>query len=133
MTTSELETSAVEFTRMWCGLFVGAKPDIRRAMTYFTDDASILVPHVPYRLGPAEDTEEILFSHLVDGRGEVHFWQVLEPRVYLVRDVAVVSYYARYNVGRKGESAIKCARETLVLTRSHHEWKIVHMHNSAAQ
>jgi ketosteroid isomerase-like protein len=131
--SSELETSALQFTRMWCALFVGDSPDIRRAMAYFAETASILLPNLPYRLGRDEDTEEVLFSHLVDGRGHVHFWQVLEPQTVLTKDVAVVSYYARYNIGRKGESAIKCAKETLVLLRTENDWRILHMHNSPAQ
>lgn len=131
MTTTELERSAVQFTRMWCELFVGETPDIAGAMGYFADDAAILIANLPYRLRPKEDSEEIHFSHLVDGRGHVHFWQVLEPAVTIVDNVAVVSYYARYNVGRKGESTIKCARESLVLARNDTGWRIVHLHNSA--
>jgi hypothetical protein len=130
---SELERSAIDFTRMWCALFVGDQPDIPRAMGYFADGATILVPHIPYRLTPEADEEEIHFSHLVDGRGHVHFWQVLEPHVAVVRDVAVVCYYARYNVGRQGESVIKCAKESLVLARTGDDWRIVHMHHSGAQ
>jgi hypothetical protein len=126
----ELEKSAVEFTRLWCNLFVGHKPQISQAMECFASNASILIPNIPYRLGPEEDNEEINFSHLVDGRGEVHFWQVLEPKAFVIGDVAVVSYYARYNVGLKGESTIKCAKETLVLARQDESWQIVHMHNS---
>jgi ketosteroid isomerase-like protein len=129
---SDPERSAVEFTKMWCNLFVGDEPDIQQAMAYFADAASILIPNLPYRLGREEDMEEILFSHRVDGRGHIHFWQVLEPRVVLVGDVAVVSYYARYNIGRTGESAVKCAKESLVLVRRGGDWTIVHMHNSIA-
>jgi hypothetical protein len=129
----DLEKSAVDFTRMWCELFVGDKPDIARAMSCFTDDASILVPGVPYRVRRDDDREEILFSHLVDGRGHIHFWQVLEPHVILVEPAVVVSYYARYNIGRKGESSIRCAKESLVLVRKDQDWRIVHLHNSAAQ
>jgi hypothetical protein len=133
MKATDVETSAVAFTKMWCGLFVGHDPDIPRAMRYFSATASILIPGVPYRLTPESDREEILFSHLEDGRGEVHFWQVLEPQVVLCENVAIVSYYARYNVGRKGESNIKCAKESLVLLREGDSWTIVHMHNSMAQ
>jgi hypothetical protein len=119
---------------MWCELFVGDNPDIRRAMQYFTESATILIPHAPYRLSPGADEEEIHFSHLVDGRGHVHFWQVLEPHVAVVAEgVAVVCYYARYNAGRKGESVIKCAKESLVLVRADDDWRIVHMHHSGAQ
>jgi ketosteroid isomerase-like protein len=128
---SALEQSAIDFTRMWCELFVGESPDIPRAMQYFIDDASILIPSLPYRLRRADDEQEITFSHLVDGCGHVHFWQVLEPAAIVHGDVAVVSYYARYNVGRKGESAVKCAKESLVLVRSGDDWRIIHMHNSA--
>jgi ketosteroid isomerase-like protein len=133
MNSPDLERSAVEFTRMWCELFVGATPNISRAMGYVAETASILIPHVPFRLSRQADQEEIQFSHLVDGRGEVHFWQVLEPHVVLTGDVAVVSYYARYNIGRKGESVIKCAKESLVLVRQGGDWMIVHLHNSPAQ
>jgi hypothetical protein len=100
---------------------------------YFAETASILIPAVPYRLSREDDTEEIVFSHLVDGRGHIHFRQVLEPQVVLTGRVAVVSYDARYNIGRRGESAIKCAKETLVLVRNDDDWTIVHMHNSPAQ
>jgi Calcium/calmodulin dependent protein kinase II association domain len=127
---SELERSAIEFTRQWCALFVGDKPDIRRAMDEFTDTASILIPNVPYRLTRRDDEEEIHFSHVVDGRGQVHFWQVLEPHVVMAGGAAVVSYYARFNVGRAGESVIRCAKESLVLVRAGTSWKIAHLHNS---
>jgi ketosteroid isomerase-like protein len=129
---ADLRESALEFTRMWCNLFVGDSPDIGKAMQYFEESASILIPSTPYRLRPEEDGEEIHFSHLVDGRGEVHFWQVLEAQVDLVGDVAIVSYYARYNIGRKGESVVRFAKESLVLIRRANDWRIVHMHNSQA-
>jgi hypothetical protein len=131
MMTADLEHSAIEFTRMWCELFVGDAPAIERAMQHFSDDASILIPSVPYRLRRADDEQEITFSHLVDGRGHVHFWQVLEPEAIIHGDTAVVSYYARYNVGRTGESTMKYAKESLVLVRSGDGWRIIHMHNSA--
>jgi hypothetical protein len=129
---ADLERSAVEFVRMWCELFVGKTPDVARAMGYFRDEAAILIPSTPYRLTPAADREEIEFSHLADGRGEVHYWQVLEPHATVVDNVAVVSYYARYNVGRPGESTTKSAKESLVLVRVDGNWRIVHMHNSAS-
>jgi hypothetical protein len=117
---------------MWCNLFVGHQPDIEGAMSHFADVASIVIPSLPYRLRRDEDKEEILFSHLVDGRGHIHFWQVLEPSVVVVGNVAVVCYYARFNVGRQNESTTKCAKESLVLVRHDDNWKIVHMHNSPA-
>jgi hypothetical protein len=129
---SVTEQSAVEFTKMWCNLFVGDRPDVERAMAYFADEAAIVIPGVPYRLRRSEDQEEIAFSHLVDGRGHVHFWQVLEPHVVIAGNMAVVTYYARYNVGRLRESVIKCAKETLVLARDGAAWRIVHLHNSGA-
>jgi ketosteroid isomerase-like protein len=129
--STDAERTAVAFVRTWCNLFVGDQPDIASAMQCFDDGASILIPNIPYRLGRDEDHEEILHSHLVDGRGHIHFWQVLEPRVVVVGDVAVVSYYARYCIGRTGESTIKCAKESLVLLRHEADWKIIHMHNSA--
>ena len=110
----------------------GDEPAIERAMQCFTDEASILIPSTPYRLRREDDQEEIHYSHLVDGRGHVHLWNVLEPQVSIAGDVAVVSYYARYCVGRRGESVIKCAKETLVLVCHEGDWKILHMHNSAA-
>jgi ketosteroid isomerase-like protein len=130
--TSNLESSAEDFTRLWCSLFVGDTPDVARAIECFDEEATILVPGLSYRIGRDEDAEEINFSHLVDGRGHIHFWQVIEPRVQIIGDAAVVSYYARYNIGRAGESATRQAKETLVLTRQADDWKIVHLHNSLA-
>jgi ketosteroid isomerase-like protein len=128
--TADLEHSAVEFTRMWCNLFVGDRPDIARAMSLFTDDAVIVAPGAPYRLSREADQEEIHFAHVVDGRGRIHFWQVLEPRAIVSDRTAVVVYYARYNIGRQGESTTRCARETLVLSREGEHWKIMHLHTS---
>lgn len=127
---SESERSVLDFVRTWCNLFVGDRPDIPKAMECFGEAASILIPNIPYRLGRVEDQEEIIHSHLVDGRGHIHFWQVLEPQVLVAGDVAVVSYYARYCIGRTGESTIKCAKESLVLRRHHADWRIIHLHNS---
>lgn len=123
--------SAIDFTKMWCNLFVGDNPDIKKAINYFDEKATILLPNLPYRINRKEDEEEILFSHIKDGRGHIYFWQVLEPQVVQSGNIAIVTYYARYNIGRKGESVVKCAKETLVLTKDKNNWKIMHMHNSA--
>ena len=125
------QESAIEFTRMWCNLFVGDNPDIKKAIKYFDEKATILIPNLPYRINREEDEEEILFSHIKDGRGHIHFWQVLEPQVIQSGNISIVTYYARYNIGRKGESIVKCAKETLVLAKGENDWKIMHMHNSA--
>jgi hypothetical protein len=105
--------SAENFTRYWCQLFVGENPKIEEAIQCFDEKASILIPNIPFRLNRAADAEEVSFSHLTDGRGHVHYWQ-------------------GYNIGRTGESTIKCAKETLVLERkdSDSKWRIIHMHNS---
>jgi hypothetical protein len=131
---SKSKESAIEFIKMWCDLFVGEESEIEKAIQFFDPNATIILPSVPYRLGRKEDEEEILFSHLADGRGHIHFWQVIEPQVTQVSDIAVVTYYARYNIGRKGESLVKCAKETLVLAGGpdNGDWRIIHMHNSAA-
>jgi SnoaL-like domain len=131
MKSSTVE-SAIEFTKMWCNLFVGDSPKIKEAIDYFDEKAPILIPNIPFRLTRDADQEEVIFSHLNDGRGLVHYWQVLEPQVVEMGDVAVVTYYARYNIGRLGESKTQCAKETLVLNRTSPEskWRIAHMHNS---
>ena len=129
---SDLENSAIAFAKMWCNLFVGDEPDIERATRYFAVDASIWIPGVPYRIDREVDREEIVFSHRVDGRGHIHFWQVIEPNAVIVDEVGIVTYYARYNIGRRSESTTKCAKETLILRRDGEEWTILHMHNSPA-
>lgn len=128
--STDLARSAIDFTEYWCKLFVGEHPDVDTAVGHFTEEAPILIPGLPYRLTRETDREEVVYSHLVDGRGHVHFWQVLEPRVTLAGEAAIVTYYARYCVGRVGESVIKTAKETLVLVPSQDSWRIAHMHNS---
>jgi ketosteroid isomerase-like protein len=130
----EIDKSAIEFTKMWCNLFVGDNPNIKKAIQYFDEGATIIIPNVPFRISRDEDEEEIHFSHIVDGRGHIHFWQVIEPKVIQFGDFSVVTYYARYNIGRKGDSVVKCAKETLVLVKNKdaNDWKILHMHNSTA-
>jgi ketosteroid isomerase-like protein len=127
-----INNSAIAFAKMWCNLFAGDKPDIKKAIGYFDEKAIIMVPGSPYRLDRVQDEEEILFAHLVDGRGSIHYWQVIEPQVFQSGDFAVVTYYNRYNIGKKSESIIKCAKETLVLLKKENDWKIIHMHNSLA-
>jgi ketosteroid isomerase-like protein len=125
------ENSAVEFAKMWCGLFVGDNPNIKKAIQYFDENATIMIPGAPYRFTRNQDEEEILFAHLVDGRGHIHYWQVIEPVAIETGNIAIVTYYNRYNIGKKGESVNKCAKETLILEKNNTEWKILHMHNSA--
>lgn len=127
---NNIEKSAVEFAKMWCELFVGENPDIRSAMNFFDEKATIFVPNTPFRIGKADDEEEINFSHLVDGRGQINFWQVIEPQVTCFGDNAIVTYHVRYNIGRKGESVMKYGKETLILVRNKDSWRIAHMHNS---
>jgi hypothetical protein len=74
----DLERSVVEFTKMWCNLFVD-----QEAMGYFAETRN-----------------------------------------------AVVSYYASYNIGCKGESMMKCAQESLALVRHDNDWRIAHIYNS---
>lgn len=115
---------------MWCNLFVGEHASIEEAIAYFAEDASIFTPNLPYRIDRDEDHEEIVHSHRVDGRGLIHYWQVLEPTARIRHNVAVVTYYARYCIGREGETSTKTAKETLVLVPAGEGWTIMHMHNS---
>ena len=122
--------SAQEFVQKWSNLFVGSKPEIEKGIEFFSPDATVLLPGCPYRIDKESDKQQIAFSHLQDGRGKQHFWQVLEPRAQVYGDIAIVTSYARYNIGRDGESSTGHAKDTLVLRRKDNDWQIVHLHTS---
>lgn len=102
--------------------------------TYFTfiDDAiSVLTPSSPYRVeGIAHDREEFEFG-LLRRYGRVGYFQELQPRIDLLGDVAVVTYYSRGSYGPDDKASTLYLKETDVLAKKSGVWKIVHIHVSS--
>lgn len=74
-----------------------------------------------------------MISHgsLLEGAGEYRY-DLLEPRLQLYGDTAVVSYTFMLSVVSEGLVAHRTHNESRVLVRRDGGWKVVHVHKSPA-
>jgi ketosteroid isomerase-like protein len=107
------------------------KNDTEKYFSFITDDFSLFVPNSPYRIdGKILDREEFEYS-LKTGKSRVWLFQMLQPRVQIFGNTAVVSFYSRGSFGTSvNESGISFYKITDVLAKENNNWKIVHIHVS---
>ena len=128
MTNTEKEVLGV--VKAWNDCFTSN--DSTSYFTYIHDDLTLFIPSSPYRIdGKQDDREEFEWS-LARGRTKVHMFQELQPNVQVFGSAAIVTYYNRGAYGPDGSEQVYYFKETDVLTKSHGEWKIVHIHVSKA-
>ena len=118
----------LQIVRDWNDAF--ASNDVPRYFTYIDEELSLWTPANPYRVdGLAQDREEFEFS-LRSGKTWVNLFQMMQPRVQLLGDAAVVTYAWRGSLGKGDAASMGYFKETDVLLRRPSGWKIVHIHLS---
>lgn len=102
--------------------------------TYFTfihEDISVITPSNPYRVeGLAADREEFEFG-LREGYTRVGYFQEMQPKIVVVGDTAIATYFSRGYYGAEGKGRVAYLKETDVLVKHNGEWKIIHIHVSS--
>ena len=116
--------------RAWNEAF--ARNDVDSYFSYVDPEISVLTPGNPFRVeGLAADRAEFEFS-LRSGATHIAFFQMLQPRVQLLGDAAVVTYASRGSYGSGSSARTLYLKETDVLVRRADGWKIAHIHVSSA-
>jgi ketosteroid isomerase-like protein len=97
--------------------------------SFMDQDISLFTPSNPYRVdGRTLDRQEYDHGQQA-GYSRVNFFQVLQPQITVMGEVAVVTSYTR---GSYGPSAkLTYLKETDILIRREHGWKVFHIHISA--
>ena len=60
----------------------------------------------------------------------VYYLDILEPRLQLYGDTAVVSYTLMFSAAKDGQVSHRTHNESRVLIKREGEWQIVHVHKS---
>ena len=107
------------------------KNDPEKYFSHIADNFSLFIPNSPYRIdGRTLDREEFEYS-LKTGKSRVWLFQMLQPRVQILGNTAVVSFYSRGSFGTSiNESNVSFYKITDVLAMDNNKWKIVHIHVS---
>lgn len=128
--TAAAEREILELVRAWNAAF--AENDVERYFGFVDPDITVLTPANPYRVeGAAQDREEFEFS-LASGKSHVNLFQMMQPKVQLAGDAAVVTYFWRGSLGRGEAAAMLHFKETDVFVRRPAGWKLLHVHLSRA-
>jgi ketosteroid isomerase-like protein len=107
-----------------------AANDVEKYFSYIDSDITVMTPSNPYRVeGIKDDRAEFDYS-LKTGASRVGYFQEMQPKVQLLGNTAVVTYYSRGSYGPEGQQKICYYKETDVLARKADGWKIVHIHVS---
>jgi ketosteroid isomerase-like protein len=108
-----------------------AKNDPQRYFDLIDEEITLLIPSSPYRIeGIADDREEFEFG-LREGYSQVGYFQELQPKVQVIGEVAVVTYYSRGSYGPEGKARTLYLKETDVLVRRGGKWTFIHIHVSS--
>lgn len=109
----------------------GRDPDTYRATT--ADDLALYEWFVTPHRQDGLPLHLFLIRHggMLAGAQEYRY-DLLEPRLQLLGDVAVVSYTFLLTVVRDGEVAHRTHNESRVLHRTAEGWRVVHVHKSPA-
>jgi ketosteroid isomerase-like protein len=110
-----------------------AANDAEKYFTYVDPEITVITPTNPYRVeGITDDRDEFEYG-LKTGASRVGYFQEMQPKVQLLGNAAVVTYYSRGSYGPEGQQKVCYYKETDVLVRKTDGWKIVHIHVSNTQ
>lgn len=124
------EREVLDVVRSWNNTF--AKNDVERYFGYVDPEITVLTPANPYRIeGLDQDREEFEFS-LASGKTRVNLFQMMQPKVQLAGDAAVVTYFWRGALGPADSASMAHFKETDVFVRRAEGWKLLHVHLSHA-
>jgi ketosteroid isomerase-like protein len=107
-----------------------AENDAERYFSHVDRDITVITPSNPYRVDGIDADRAEFEAGLRSGATRVHFFQELQPKVQLLGDAAVVTYYSRGSYGPPGAAKTAYLKETDVLARRDGRWKVVHVHVS---
>ncbi len=122
-----MEADVLEVVRAFNRAF--AENDAERYFSHVDRDITVITPSNPYRVDGIDADRAEFEAGLRSGATRVHFFQELQPKVQLLGDAAVVTYYSRGSYGAAAKTAY--LKETDVLARRDGRWKVVHVHVSA--
>jgi ketosteroid isomerase-like protein len=108
-----------------------ADNDADRYFVHMHPDLSVITPGNPYRIeGIADDREGFEFG-LKTGHSHIGYFQELQPRIDVLGETAVVTYYTRGSYGTEPNARTLYFKETDVLVKVKGVWKVFHIHVSA--
>ena len=106
-----------------------AANDPERYFSYIDEQITVITPSNPYRVeGIRDDREEFEYG-IRSGAARVGYFQEMQPKVQLLGETAVVTYFSRGSYGPEGKTLY--FKETDVLVKREGKWKVVHIHVSA--
>src|ERR1700737_4393091 len=131
MSKTATESEVLEVIKNFNRAFANNDPD--KYFTYIARDITVITPSNPYRVeGLEQDRAE--FEHsLRSGVSRVGYFQEMQPKVQLLGETAVVTYFSRGSYGPKGQEKVCYYNETDVLQKKAGPWKIVHIHVSSTR
>jgi ketosteroid isomerase-like protein len=95
--------------------------DVEKYFETIHDEITVFTPSNPYRIdGYDADRKEFEFS-LKKGTTRCSLFQVLQPKVQIFGDTAVITYYQRGVYGPQGQERMAYLKETNVGVRSESE------------
>jgi ketosteroid isomerase-like protein len=107
--------------------------DAEKYFRYIDPEITVLTPSNPYRVeGIRDDRAEFEYS-LRTGATRVGYFQEMQPKVQVLGDTAIVTYFSRGSYGPEGHEKVFYYKETDVLRKTANAWKIIHIHVSATQ
>lgn len=110
-----------------------ASNDPEKYFTYIDDEITVITPSNPYRVEGIKDDREEFEYGLNTGAARIGYFQEMQPKIQLLGNTAVVTYFSRGSYGPPGQQKTLYYKETDVLLRRDGKWKIVHIHVSATQ
>lgn len=124
---SKEQTEVWHVIEEWNDAF--AKNDPETYFTFIADEITLVLPSGPYRVEGKKDDREEFELLLRKGLTKVGFFQEMQPLVFVLGDMAFVSYYSRGFYGEP-EGQIASFKETTILKKTGQGWKIIHIHLS---
>lgn len=116
--------------KAWNNAFAANDPS-----TYFKfihEDITLFLPSCPFRIdGKQDDREEFEYS-LKKGWTRVGYFQELQPNIQVIGNTAIVTYHNRGSYGDGVTEKTIYLKETDVLIKESGQWRIIHIHVSAA-
>ncbi len=131
MTTNTDEVPVLDVIKQFNKAFAANDPE--KYFSYIDPEITVITPSNPYRVEGIKDDRAEFEHGLKTGVSRVGYFQEMQPKVQLLADTAVVTYYSRGSYGPEGQQKVCYYKETDVLVRKTDGWKIVHIHVSSTQ
>ncbi len=125
---TDLKAEVLRVVEKWNQAF--EENNVDRYFESVHEDITVFTPSNPYRIdGYEADRREFEIS-LKKGSTRCGLFQMLQPKIQIFGDTAIVTYYQRGMYGPQGSEKLVHLKETNVLVRDGAKWKAVHVHVS---